>query len=138
MLAPAKEENMFSNRNDERAIEMALHWGARVLSLVSTFVIVLFFVGERFEISRVAAREWVGLLLFPLGVIVGFAVAWWKEGLGGAITVACLLGFYLVYGLVLNGRLNQGWAFIVFASPGFLFLLSWLRSRSARPAALHA
>lgn len=80
MGAPAKEEDLFANRNDERTVEMALHWGARVLSLMSTFVILLFFIGERFEISRVAAREWVGLLLFPLGVIVGFAVAWWKEG----------------------------------------------------------
>lgn len=128
---------MFANRNDERTIELALHWGARVLSLVSTLVIVLIFVGDRFEISRVDVREWVGLLLFPLGVIVGFAVAWWKEGIGGAITIACLLGFYLVYGLALNGRINQGWAFVVFASPGLLFLLSWLRSRSVRPAAMH-
>lgn len=128
---------MFANRRDERTVEQALHWSARFLSLVSTFVILLFFVGERFEISRVAAREWVGLLLFPLGVIVGFAVAWWREGLGGAITVACLLGFYLVYGLLLNGRVNQGWAFIVFASPGLLFLLSWLRSRRATPEAMH-
>lgn len=137
MEAPAKEENMFPNRNDERTVEQALHWSARVLSLVSTMVIVLFLVGERFEISRIAAREWVGLLLFPLGVIVGFAVAWWKEAIGAAITIACLLGFYLVYGLVLNGRINQGWAFLIFASPGFLFLLSWLRSRSVRTAALH-
>lgn len=127
---------MFANRSDERAIEQALHWSARVLSLVSTFVIVLFFVGERFEILRIATREWVGLLLFPLGVIVGFAVAWWNEGIGGTITIACLLGFYLVYGLLLRGNLNQGWAFIVFASPGLLFLLSWLRTRLATPAAL--
>ncbi len=129
---------MFANRNDERTIEQALHWSARVLSLVSTFVIVLLFVGERFEISRIAAREWVGLLLFPLGVIVGFAVAWWNEGIGGAITTASLLAFYLVYGLLLRGNINQGWAFIVFASPGLLFLLSWLRSHSTKPPALHA
>lgn len=128
---------MFTNRNDERTVEQALHWSARVLSLVSMVVLVLFFVGERFEISHVAAKEWVGLFLFPLGVIVGFAVAWWNEGIGGAITTASLLAFYLFYGLLLRGSINQGWAFIVFASPGLLFLLSWLRSRSTRPAALH-
>jgi hypothetical protein len=128
---------MFTNRNDERTAEQALHWSARVLSLVSTVVLVLFFVGERFEISHVAAKEWVGLFLFPLGVIVGFAVAWWNDGIGGAITTASLLAFYLFYGLLLRGNINQGWAFIVFASPGLLFLLSWLRSRSTRPAAMH-
>src|SRR5881397_3900266 len=128
---------MFANRNDERAVEQALHWSARVLSLVSTFILVFFLVGERFEISRIAARQWVGLFLFPLGVIIGFAVAWWNEGIGGAITTASLVAFYLVYGLLLNGRINQGWAFIVFASPGLLFLLSWLRSRFQRAAVLH-
>jgi hypothetical protein len=128
---------MFS-RNNESSVTKALHWGARILSLASTFIIVLFFMGERFEISRVAVKEWVGLFLFPVCVIIGFVIAWWNEGLGGVITTASLLAFYLVYGWLLNGSVNQGWAFIVFASPGLLFLLSWLLSRSTRATPVHA
>jgi hypothetical protein len=52
-------------------------------------------------------------------------IAWWKEGLGSAVTLGSLLAFYLVYGYFLRNHIG-GWAFIVFASPGFLFLLHWL------------
>jgi hypothetical protein len=35
------------------------------------------------------------------------------------------MAFYLVYGYLLRNHIG-GWAFIAFASPGFLFLLHWL------------
>jgi hypothetical protein len=126
---------MLTEKNKASSVQYFLRWSARVLSILSTAVIVLFLTGERFDVSRISGREWIGLFLFPLGVIVGFAVAWWNEGMGGAITTASLLAFYLIYGLLLRGNINLGWAFIVFASPGLLFLLSWLRS--TKPAALH-
>jgi hypothetical protein len=43
--------------------------------------------GEPFNASRRTWKEWIGLALFPLGRVIGFAVACWKETLGGAITV---------------------------------------------------
>ena len=121
-----------SRNNNLKAVQ-GIHWIARILSIVSTSVVLLIFIGSPLEISTIAAREWVGLSLFPIGVVFGFAVAWWKEWLGGSITTFSLLGFYLIYGLLLNGRINQGWAFIVFAFPGLLFLLSSMLSRLNRP-----
>jgi hypothetical protein len=41
------------------------------------------------------------------------------------ITLGSLFAFYLVYGYLLRYHI-AGWAFIVFASPAFLFLLHWL------------
>ena len=64
---------------------------------------------------------------FPTGVIIGMAVAWWKEGVGSLVTLGSLLAFYVVYGYLMRNHLG-GWAFVVFASPGFLFLLHWLLS----------
>lgn len=40
------------------------------------------------------------------------------------VVLGSLLAFYLVYGYLLRNHIG-GWAFIVFASPGFLFLLHW-------------
>ena len=117
---------MLINRNEARGV-LVFRWAARVLSVVSTAMLVLFITGEKFEVSRITAREWVGFALFPVGIVIGFAVGWWKEGLGGAITTISLLTFYLVYGY-LRGNFNLGWAFVVFAFPGFLFLISWLLS----------
>jgi len=98
---------------------------ARVGSIASITLLILLFMGEAFRPAEISPNEWAGLLFFPIGVMIGMIVAWWKEGLGAALTVLSLLAFYLVYGYVLRNHIG-GWAFIVFASPGFLFLLHWL------------
>ena len=98
---------------------------ARVGSIASITLLILLFMGEAFRPAEISPNEWAGLLFFPIGVMVGMIVAWWKEGLGAALTVLSLLAFYMVYGYLLKNHIG-GWAFIVFASPGFLFLLHWL------------
>ena len=107
-------------------------WSARITSVISTLILSLFVFGEPFPVTKITGAQWVGLLLFPPGVVIGFAVAWWREGLGGLITLGSLLAFYLVFLSLMNGGLsNAGW-FLVFAFPGFLFLLSALGRRSQR------
>jgi hypothetical protein len=98
---------------------------ARVGSIASITLLVMLFSDEVIHPSYISPGEWVGLLFFPVGIVIGMIVAWWKEGVGSAITVASLLGLYLVYGYLLRNHVG-GWVFIVLASPGFLFLLHWL------------
>ena len=116
---------MFSNRIDWGLSLAVIELLARVGSIASITLLLMLFVGEGFHPSEVTARQWVGLAFFPIGVIAGMVIAWWKEGLGAAITLGSLLGLYLVYGYFMRYHI-AGWAFIVFASPGFLFLLHWL------------
>ena len=103
-----------------------LRWLARIGSIVSLALLLLFYIGEGFHPAKVAPHEWVGFLFFPIGVAAGMVVGWWREGWGGAITTVSLLAFYGVYGFLLNGSLWQGGAFIAFAAPGMLFLVYWL------------
>ena len=126
---------MFSSRIDLGVPLALIEMLARVGSIASITLLLMLFAGEGLHPSQVAPREWVGLFFFPLGVIVGMAIAWWKEGLGAAITLGSLLGLYLVYGFFMRSHLG-GWAFIVFASPGFLFLLHWLFSGAEEKHAL--
>ena len=107
-----------------------LHWVARSLSVVSIFVLLLFVVGEGFNPAALRSREWALMIFFPIGVIAGMAVAWSREGLGGAIAVVSLIAFYLMH-LLFSGGFPRGWAFVAFASPGFLFLAHWLFTRDA-------
>jgi hypothetical protein len=111
---------------------LLLRWMARFLSVISVVLILTFFVGEGFNPANIAAKEWLGLLFFPVGVVAGLVIAWRREVLGGAITVGSLLAFYLLYGLLLSGRFPGGWAFVVFAFPGFLFLSYGLLARDAK------
>jgi hypothetical protein len=55
-------------------------------------------------------------------------LAWWREGLGGGITVGSLVAFYALH-TATAGSLPRGWAWVVLAVPGFLFLWCWQRSR---------
>jgi hypothetical protein len=45
--------------------------------------------------------------------------------LGGLVTVAAFIAFYLT-NFLFSGRFPDGPYFLVFADPGFLFLLSWM------------
>ena len=116
---------MSTNRIDLGLPLAVIELLARVGSIASITLLILLFLGEAFRPSEISANEWAGLLFFPIGITIGMIVAWWKEGLGSSLTLLSLLAFYLVYGYLLGNHIN-GWAFIAFTSPGFLFLLHWL------------
>ena len=113
------------NDRTGRAIQF-VEWTARFWSLVSIGLVLAFIFGE--GVHPATPGEWLGFLFFPLGIAVGMAIGWWREGLGGAVTVGCLVAFYLVH-LTTSGRFPSGWAWLVFAAPGFLFLLGWAGER---------
>lgn len=116
---------MLSNRVDLGFPLGVVELLARVGSIASIALLLMLFVGEGFRPSEISRNEWVGLLFFPIGVMIGMVIAWWKEGLGSAITLGSLLAFYLVWGYLLRNHIGGCW-FVVFASPGLLFLLHWL------------
>ncbi|MGB7210567.1 MAG: hypothetical protein WBD27_18070 [Pyrinomonadaceae bacterium] len=81
------------------------------------------------DFSTSSWKEIGAMLLFPLGLLVGLILGWQEEIKGGALAVGSIAAFYLVYGLALSGSIRQGWWFLIFAIPGFLFLLYGLLSR---------
>jgi len=109
---------------------LSLHWLARGTSAVSIALILLFFIG--FRPTQVAPRDWIGLMFFPFGVILGMLISWRRELEGSLLSLASLAGFYLVYGLVMTGRLPGGWAFLVFTAPALLFLASWFARKTLK------
>jgi hypothetical protein len=119
---------------------MTLRWSARAASLVSLGVLLLFLTGDDGLLgvenwAKVRPAEWPALLLFPFGVMIGLAVAWWREALGAATAVLSLTAFY-AYWVVLTGRVPGGPWFLAFASPAALFFGSWLaRGRRSDPLA---
>ena len=103
-----------------------IRWAARLTSMVTLAFVVL---AATVPAAPPTAGEAVALLLFPVGVVTGFAVGWWREGLGGAISVASLAAFYGWMAMVRS--LPGGPYFALLAAPGVLFLLSWMLNRSA-------
>jgi hypothetical protein len=111
-----------------------LRWLARGLSAASIGIIALFFLGEGFDPTRIAALEWIGLAFFPVGVVVGCSWRGGRRGWGGSIAVISLAGFYCVYGLLLTGKLPGGCAFVVFTAPALWFLACWIMANRGETA----
>jgi hypothetical protein len=110
-----------------------VRWAARLTSLASATFVAL---AATVPAAPPTPAESVALLLFPGGVVVGFAVAWWREGLGGAISVVSLAAFYGWMALVRSAP--GGPYFVLLTGPAFLFLPSGLlhRPRAGGPAAV--
>ncbi len=113
----------YSTKAQLRLIHVIL-WTARILSIVSIGVVLLFMVGEGFNYTLLKPTEWILFLFFPFGISVGMFLSWWREGIGGSVTVGSLVMFYLSH-FVTAGKFPNGWTWVVFTIPGFLFLLCW-------------
>ncbi len=111
-----------------------LRWTGRVWGVASAALLAAFAFGGRENLQFTLATA-AAFALFPVGVIVGFAVAWWRELVGGLVSVGSLALFYL-YMLVISGRW-VGPYFLLFAAPGFLHvaaaLLAARRGRGGLP-----
>ena len=106
-----------------------LRWIARAWGIASALLLLAFAFGGR-EHFRLTAGETVEFLLFPVGVIAGFVVAWWRELAGGLITMGSLALFYLLL-FARDGRLAIGPYFLLFAAPGLLHIASALLAARA-------
>jgi hypothetical protein len=110
----------FDFGNTQQMAASVLKWTARISSLASMALLAAFATSGG---SMPTATEIVALGFFPVGVVIGFVVAWWREGLGGAITMVSLALFYLW--MWFNARPLHGPYFFLFSAPGLLFLASW-------------
>src|SRR5512138_3606586 len=107
----------------------SLRWLARAGSLAVIGVLLLFIVGEGSHSGvPISARDLAGLALFPVGVVLGMIVSWKYEIEGSFLSIGSLIGFYILCGWLV-GNLPNGWVFIIFTSPAFLFLLSGVMDR---------
>ncbi len=115
-------------KKDRDAIRI-IRWLARVWSILSVGLVIAFLIGEGFHPHEFKPYEMLAFLFFPVGICVGMIFSWWREALGGVITVGCLLVFYVV--CIATTAAPKSWAYLVFAAPGFLFLIAGLSPRRA-------
>ena len=108
-------------------VNTIVRWIARILG-IGVFLLVLAFTTGGRESMRPNLNEAIALLLFPGGVLIGFAIAWWKEGLGGLVSIVSLGLFYL-WMFAYSSRFPGGPYFLLFAAPGFLHALNALSER---------
>lgn len=114
-------------------LALCLRWLARATGLLSIGVLMLFLTGEDGLIgangwAKVRPVEWIGILFFPFGVMLGLALAWWREALGAAVAAGSMTALYLYLGLLAGRPVGGPW-FLVFTAPAVLFFASWFLHR---------
>ena len=101
-------------------------WIARIWSLLSLAFVLTFFSGygiqDGFAMSGLTARDLVMLLCWPVGILIGMTIGWFRQGLGGWITAGSLIAFYLA-DIAFTGTPPGGPYFLLVAFPGILFLI---------------
>lgn len=123
--------------NDSTNIKRAMTIIRRIARIWSIVILALFLVliiGHSLNPEEPSPTpiEWVGMAFFPIGVVIGLILAWKWEGLGGIITIVCVLVFY-VWVQIVKGR-SGGPVPALVGVPSVLFLIYWLRSRSQMKA----
>jgi hypothetical protein len=96
---------------------------ARGWSVLSILFVGVFAVGEILGGAGPdgpTRSEWIGLTLWPTGVVIGLAAAWHHEESGGFLALASLIAFY-AWNFLGAGRLPRSPFFFLVAAPGVLF-----------------
>ena len=115
-----------SNKEIRRPFPRLLRWVARIGSIVSAAVLMAFIFGGNERLPN--QQEWLQLAFFPGGILLGMALGWKNELMGGVVTVLSLLMFYVMQ-MIQAGNLPSGPWFFIFSSPGILFLIAWFAEK---------
>lgn len=76
-----------------------------------------------------STTEVFGFIFFPVSIMIGLALAWKWEGLGGIITTIGIISFHILRPDLIFDPMIDGLAF-----PGLLFILYWILVRNAGDA----
>ncbi|MEJ2585056.1 MAG: hypothetical protein P8Z38_08430 [Robiginitalea sp.] len=71
-----------------------------------------------------STADFISFLFFPVSTIIGLALSWKWEGLGGAVTVVGMIAFHIIRPDLILDPMIDG-----LAAPGVLFLICWGISR---------
>lgn len=103
---------------------IARTWGTAILVFVSIMLS-----GSLIEagLGIEGFRNIVNFLAFPVSPVIGFGIALWREGLGGAIVIIGVAVQVILQPESMSGY----WFWLGVAPPGVLYLVYWMLTRKA-------
>lgn len=117
---------MYKTKTIRNLLWIARIWGSTILAFVFFFLVAYVFGNEETSDNPISTRDKITFVFFPIGTIIGLAVALKWEGLGGFIASLSLMilftiRFDLIYSIIFP---------IVIFPPGLLYLLYWFLQRN--------
>lgn len=114
------------NKSWNNRVETIIRWVARIWSiLIFVFVLLIVVTPDPYLVKPIPLTDWIELGFYGVTTL-GLLLAWRWEVIGGAITIAGVLGHEVVF------RIIRGYWFpglvtptLLFMLPGILFLMCW-------------
>ena len=101
---------------------IARAWGSIILAFV-LFFLMAHMLGDESGSGLTNPKEMISFICFPVGTIIGLALAYKWEGLGGWVS-----SIGIVLAMILNEGIDLKFLLTIFP-PGFLYIVYWFRSR---------
>ena len=117
--------NEDSKRNREERIMSGIRWTARIGGTGIIGLVALIMIGHGFDPLSLTGIE-SAMMVALLTSLVGMAILWRWEGIGGALAIVGIASFY-VLNLSASGGFPGGWVFPLCFVPGVLALVCWMR-----------
>jgi hypothetical protein len=97
---------------------------ARLTSIAVIALLALFAFGE--PSPWPTPSEWLMLAFFPIGIVFGLILAWWREVLGACVAIVSVLLFFVLWAKARGTLPPNPLLFAVFAAPAPIFLSAGL------------
>ncbi len=106
---------------------LARIWGSLILAFVLYFVIIHLIEDQGSGLAGLTeTRELISFIFFPILTLVGLAMAYRWEGIGGLVTTTALL-----FTMIFSGLLDLKFILLIFP-PGLLYIAYWFLSRKEK------
>ena len=112
-----------------------IRWTARILALLIIIFILVMLIGESIGSSshkiNLSGRDFLLLSLWGI-TLIGLGIGFWREGLGGLISLVSTLSHIIILSSEGVGNLKS---FYVFLVPSILYLMYWYFNKTLKAKA---
>lgn len=112
-----------------------IRWTARILALLIIILILVMLIGESIGSSshkiNLSGRDFLLLSLWGI-TLIGLGIGFWREGLGGLISLVSTLSHIIILSSEGVGNLKS---FYVFLVPSILYLMYWYFNKTIKAKA---
>ncbi len=112
-----------------------IRWTARILALLIIILILVMLIGESIGSSshkiNLSSRDFLLLSLWGI-TLIGLGIGFWREGLGGLISLVSTLSHIIILSSEGVGNLKS---FYIFLVPSILYLMYWYFNKTIKAKA---
>lgn len=111
----------------------AVCWTARITGTAMVLLVLIFIAGSLMEVEGKPATAFSNFTIIIFIIwgagLAALILAWWKENIGGWISLFCFVLFNILIGVDPTPGSSYSYVLLLFPVPSVLYLLAWYLNR---------